>query len=575
MSDEFDDVEPDSGEAGSKRVWIIIGLSVVGVLVLGAAAWFARPVYRHFKEARNLRQSEEFFHKGDLRNGLLCLRQALAANPNNLEASRKMAEILSEAQSPAALGWWRRVVELSPTPENRVQLAATALRVERPPFSIATQTLDELQKSGGETNVAYHLVASQLAIRLNRAADAATHLAEAVRLEPTNRLHQLNLATLRLRQPDAATAAKAREELTALVSDPMLAEHALRSLVADSLTERRYAEAERLSDQLLTLGKARFDDRLQHLNLLATAGNVATNQWLEQLKQEAATNVLKIASVAGWMGSHGQPRAALDWLTTLDGQLRTNQPLPLVASDCYVALKDWPGLEKFLTEQNWEDQEAVRLTLLVRALREQGRREVADSQWRRVLATPSGRGEALGAVAQLAAGWGWKQEAEDALWALVKRSPWQDWAWQLLIRTREEAGDTPGLYRVYSTMLEKKPSAVGLKNNVAATGLLVEPGSEKCRRLAREVYLAATNNPTFVSTYAYALHLQGQSEEALRLMQTLPEKELQRSGVATYYAVILAKNGQRERATAFAAFAEKGRPLPEEKRLLETLKTGK
>ncbi len=110
---------------------------------------------------------------------------------------------------------------------------------------------------------------------------------------------------------------------------------------------------------------------------------------------------------------------------------------------------------------------------------------------------------------------------------------------------------------------------------MAAIGLLVEPGSEKCVRLAREVYLAATNNPTFVSTHAYALHLRGQSAEALRLMQTLPEKELERPGVATYYAVLLAANGQRDKAAPFVALAEKGRPLPEEKRLLEAVKSGK
>jgi hypothetical protein len=58
-------------------------------------------------------------------------------------------------------------------------------------------------------------------------------------------------------------------------------------------------------------------------------------------------------------------------------------------------------------------------------------------------------------------------------------------------------------------------------------------------------------------------------------MQALPEKELQRPGVATYYAILLAANGQRDKAAPFVAIAEKGHPLPEEKRLLAAITTGK
>ncbi len=107
------------------------------------------------------------------------------------------------------------------------------------------------------------------------------------------------------------------------------------------------------------------------------------------------------------------------------------------------------------------------------------------------------------------------------------------------------------------------------KNNVAALGLLLGRDLEKCARLAREVYLSATNNPTARSTYAFALHVEGKSAEGLRLLQSLPEQELHLPGVATYYAILLAANGQRDQAGPFLASAEKGQVLPEEKRLLE------
>ena len=557
------------------RIRIIAGISAVVALVLAAAVWFGLPAYRHFKETRSLKQAKEFLEKRDLRNTVLSLRAALAANATNLEATHIMANLLTETQPAAAVGWWRRMVELSPTMENRLRFAASAMRVEKPPYPIVTQAFDELQKAGAETNTSYHLLMSQFALRQNHLEAATRHLEAAAELEPTNRLHQLNIATLRLRQTDRAVAARAREDLATLTSDPNFGEHALRSLITDSLARKEFADAERLSRQLLALPQARFDDRLQQLTVLDAAKSPQSGPWLILLQQEAVTNSSKAALVMSWMTAHGEAQAAHDWLATLTPQVRTNLPLPVVAADCYLALKDWPGLDKFLVDQNWDEQEPMRLALLARALRELGRRDMADTHWRRALSAGGGGGGGLGAIAQMAAAGGWADEAEQALWALVERAPWQEWAWQALIRARTTAGDSAGLYRVYTALLESKPSASVVKNNVAALGLLLGRDVEKCTRLAREVYLSATNNATAVSTYAFALHRQGKSAEGLRLLQALPEKELQSPGVATYCAILLAANGQREQAAPFIANAEKGQLLPEEKLLIESARAAK
>ncbi len=570
MSDDFQE-----NVFKTRKFWIIAGAVTAGVVVVALGVWLGRPAYRHFKEVHSLKQARQFLEKKDFRNGILSLRAALAANPANLEATRRMAELVTEAQSPAALGWWRRVAELSPTIENRLLLATMAMRFEKLPFPTAIQKLDETRKAGAETNVAYHLVASQLALHLNRIEDAAQHLSTAVKLEPTNRLHQLNLATLRLQQKDSAIAGQARAELSALTTDPKLGEHALRSLAADGLVRKQYAEAEELSRRLLAVPQARFEDRLKHLTILTAAGSPQTNAWLVQVQQEAATNASKAAYLAGWLNGHGQSRAALDWLGTLPPLIRTNPPVPVVASDCYLALKDWAGLENFLADQDWDEQEPIRQMLLARATREQGRRDVADLQWRRALGAASVKGEFLGAIAHMAAVWGWAEESEEVLWALVKRAPWQDEAWQKLIEARQRAGDTAGLYRVFSAWLEAKPNAVVVKNNVAALGLLLGRDIEKSARLAREVYLSATNSGMPASTHAFALHLGGKTVDGLQVLEALPEKELQRPEVATYYAILLGSAGQREKAATFATLAEKARLLPEEKLLLENARSGK
>ena len=54
-----------------------------------------------------------------------------------------------------------------------------------------------------------------------------------------------------------------------------------------------------------------------------------------------------------------------------------------------------------------------------------------------------------------------------------------------------------------------------LKNNLAATALLLKTNLTQACQWAAEVYAQNTNDPDVVSTYAYALHLQGRNQEGL------------------------------------------------------------
>ena len=93
-----------------------------------------------------------------------------------------MADLFDRGQSPAALGWRRRVSELELSLENKVLFAACALRYEKPPFPIAAQALEEMRPVA-ETSTSYHLVASQLALKLSRLTDAESHLGRLERAE--------------------------------------------------------------------------------------------------------------------------------------------------------------------------------------------------------------------------------------------------------------------------------------------------------------------------------------------------------------------------------------------------------
>ena len=125
-----------------KKVIIAGALLVFGL----AGLWFyARPAYKHHRETRALEQAKSFLSKGDYRSASLSARQALQVNPRSVEACRMLAEVAERSRSPYALDLRRRIVELAPTVQNKLMLAATALRSENPPYPLATQTLDELK----------------------------------------------------------------------------------------------------------------------------------------------------------------------------------------------------------------------------------------------------------------------------------------------------------------------------------------------------------------------------------------------------------------------------------------------
>jgi len=554
-----------------RRVWFLAALAAV--LALVAAFWFGRPAYRHYKEARSMKLAQVALAKGDDRSAFLELRVVLAINSSNLAATRLMADLFDRGQSPAALGWRRRVSELELSLENKVLFAACALRYEKPPFPIAAQALEEMRPAA-ETSTSYHLVASQLALKLSRLTDAESPLESAARLEPTNRLHQLNLATIRLQSADTNIAAGARRALAALASDPGLAFPALCSLTADGLAHRDFAAAEDNSRQLQARPEATLEDRFLRLTVLRESRSAELTAALAGVQRECATNSLKVAQAVSWMSARGLARAALEWTASLPAATRGAQPVPMAEAECCLTLADWAGLQDRLMGHRWEEQEFLRLAFLARALREQNKRDGANANWRLALSAASKRTEQLLVLLQATRAWGWTDETTDVLWAIAGRVHAEDWPLRILLSDYAARNDTAGVYRVYQALLERHPASVELKNNVATLGLLLGRDLARSQALAREVYVAAKTNAALVSTYAFALHAQGKTAEGLKLMQSFPEAELHRPEIALYYAVMLAGSGKKNAAEPYFAAAEKGQPLPEERRLLDQARKG-
>jgi tetratricopeptide (TPR) repeat protein len=537
-------------------------------MLAGLAGWFyGLPWYRAQKERRFSHQAEAFMASGDYRKASLSARQALAINPNNVGACRIMAGLAELGRSPVTLVWRRKVAELEPTLDNRLTLASCALRFQAPPFPLATKTLDDID-AAGKQSLNYHLVAAERAIRLNHTPEAELHLREAMRLDPTNHLHPLNLAVLELQSTNAPQAAAARTELASLSADAQYGLVARRSLAADSVNRKDWRAAIDFSKGVLANTNSTFADRLQHLAILRDASDPEFGPFLRALKQGAVTNLAAVADLTGWLNGHGMAPDTSAWVKSLPPATRSQQPLPLLLADSYMLQKDWRTLETWLREQKWEEQDFMRFAILARAFQNDAEPEVAKANWNKAVRAAAEKPELLAALGNLAQGWGWTNQVEALLWEAVRQYPAESWAWQSLERDYYRAGNTAGLLKLYTAALAQHPNEPLAKNNVATVQMLLKADTDKACALAREIYAEHPTNAVIASTYAYSLHLQGKTAEGLNVLSKLKPDDLRQASIAVYYAAMLSAAGQADKAMTYTAYAKAGPLLPEERALL-------
>jgi predicted Zn-dependent protease len=558
---------------GRKPLMIVALLLVVAIV--GTILWFyGRPRYRQYKETRAIQAAEEAFAKGDFRAASVAARKALLLNRGNLKACLIMADMCEAGRLPQAIEWRQRIVELSPTSENQIALARVALRFEGPPYPTATQALQKIG-DGATNNAIFQVTSAELALRKNQAAEALRHFETAVRLEPGNETHQLNLAVLRLSSPDSEVANGARAALESLKTSTNIGEAALRCLVTDSFQQNDLTTAEQLSNELLAHRNCGFQDRLQHLSVLEKK-EVAEQleEFLAQTQKVASTNAAHIYGLSYWMITHRRPEAAQEWLNGLAESVRAQQPVRMAMIDCFIALKDWSGLEEFLQGQEWKQNEYLRLAFLSTAAHERKESAAAQTRWRSAVRQAGDRLAALESLRKLAQQLGRLEEEEDLLWHIYQRMPAEKWVLRELDRRYSASGNTRGLHRVYTTLERTAPTNAMVQNNLAATSLLLTTNLPKAHELAREVYQRFPDNATIASTFAFSLHQQGRAAEALEVLEKLPADLLEKAPVALYYGIVLLSNSQTNKATQYLDVAAQSELLPEEKKLLTAARGG-
>jgi predicted Zn-dependent protease len=431
---------------------------------------------------------------------------------------------------------------------------------------LAAQTLDEIKDTAGGV-VAYHAVSAEFALRLKKPTDAIAQFEQASRLEPANELHQLNLAVLQLQSTNTSAASAAHATLERLRASTNVGIVALRWLVAESLDRNDLSSAERFSRQVLADALSASDDRLQRLTILQRSKNPELKTYLAALQTNSLTNAAEVYAISAWMIGHDMAGDALVWLTNCPAKLRAEQPVPLAEVDCYLARRDWQGLDASLQGQKWGDLEFLRSAFLSRAAAELNQKLAAETRWRGAIRGAGDRLGPLTALMTMASTWGREQAREDLLWQIAQRFPRERWALRELERLYLAAGNTRGLNKVYTAMISYTPSNFIYQHNLAATSLLLKLNLPKAHALAKEVFALHPKEAIVTSTYAYSLHLQGRTKEGLGVLQKLSPDALETPSVALYYGLLLSASGDTNKAGKYLGLARKADLLPEEKAL--------
>jgi predicted Zn-dependent protease len=545
------------------RLGLLAAIAIAGIVI----AWFGREPFHRWQERRLVEKARGFLKTGDFRSAYLSSREALLKNPGSIAACSIAAQVADLEQSPAAILWRQKIAELQPGGSGPlIELAAAAIRFAE--TSIAEQALAQVRESDRDT-VAFRQISASLAIALKQFGTAEVEFQKALELEPGNEGLQLNLATIRLGLARPGQTEQARAVLDALRARPQFHQEALRAMISDARRRGDSSQAMQLACELRQDARATFGDQLMYLEELQHAESKDFTPELSKLQASAVARPDIAYGLMTWMNAHGLVAQSIAWCETLPAKIRTQIPVPLAEAEARTALADWKQLREIVRDADWGDLEFLRFALHARVLYEtdgQKRRSEFQLMWERAKTATRGNPEALVMLGRLVNGWGWKQEACEVWWLAAGKGPGNRGALKALYTLHSADKNTRELYRVVRRVLEMEPASPVAKNNVAALALALGVDEPEARRIAEENYRLTPTQPVIATTYAFSLHRQNRTSEALAILKRLPTAALADPSISACYGVLLAANGEAGVARPYleAADRQKAQLFPEE-----------
>lgn len=535
-----------------------------------AGGWFGRKAYKKTTERRLITQAQQYLDKKDFANASLCLRRLLQVNPFSAKGSSLIADMLEANGMPAPAVTWRTQASQLDNKDVGLKFALVETAIRAGDIRSAKAALARVPDTSKGSAI-YEKLAGALAWSTGDIAQAEAHYIAASRLDPTNMTILLNLATIHLSSTNKPISDSGRHVLNEMTTNSQLKLPVLRELARDAIGRKDLPGALEYSKRIIEDSQCAFQDKLSRAQLLRAAKSPEFPAWESSLKREAVKTPDSILLFGQWMIKTEGPSNSMNWLVSLPRSTQTNEPVPLLKADCFVAMKQWNDLLQMVGAEDWADANYYRLMLESLGHRSLGQDFDATADWKRAVKLSAHRLDHLSRIAQMTGDWGWSNERVEVLQDIIEEFPQQRWAVDQLSAQYYAEGNTKELQDLLVRACAANPDNNHYKNNLANILLLEKSDLSRASQMAKDAYQSSSEDPFFTSTYAYSLLLQNKPAEASEVISKIKQEYLKIPSVAAYYGTIEARSGHKELAREPLALASSaGHLLPEEKEMVRS-----
>jgi tetratricopeptide (TPR) repeat protein len=522
--------------------------------------------YKHWRSGKLAAQARVFLEKKDITSAVLTAQRGLRVDfdsPDCWEVLARAAETYGKAE--AIYCWMKVVDQRKDSLQDVTRCAEAAVRFGNP-----SAAADALQKLSGDHHAdpQYQALRGKVARANGQWNEAVEGYAAALKLEPQNEDFRLAYASVLLSRGWIEDRPGARQTLEGLRANPKYRVAAARVLLENSLANREIAPAVPLARELAAGPQAGFTEKLTLLDLLRRAGAGDFRATLAAMEDAARGKPAEATQLLIWMQESNRFDDAIDWSNTFSQEDWADPRVCAAVGVNFLGTKDWPKLEKFSGHGNWAGVDFLRCALLARALREQHREFEAQGPW---MAAVTSAGKSRNGSAELAkfiAEWGWDTELISLLRPLLKDPKEGDWAARTLLPLVSSAKSTPGLWEATARLAENPAASDAVQNNFAMFSLLLGKDVAHAYDVAKKLYPQHPVEGDYVSTYAFALHRMGHTDQGLVALAALGPEKLCTPDYALYYGVLLAARQDWVQAPKYLQIARHARVLPEEEKLI-------
>jgi len=551
------------------RLPIILG--ALALLLAGGLAggkWIVWPRVKAWREERTNNVAREKFSQGDYVSAMTAVRTSLRYNQQNLDTWKLGAQIAEKQKSPEEFTFLQRIALLQSTLDNKLKFIHFA--VEKNAFPQALEMINKVGKEGA-ASADFQEIAALVNRRMNKTAAAKANLMGLVSLRPTDNNARFELAQLRMLDGYAENKPAIRNEIRNLASDPALRERALAILLADASEQKNANEALELAGQLATSLNIIPPHQLLILETYHRYAPGKAHAYLTQIQQSYADAPEKVVVLASYMNTSGQSAELCTWLDSLPEKTKEAEGVQTNYAYALLSLKKWPELETFLRGCKWKDGEFARHAMLAYKHRITGSERLFAEEWKLAVIEVGNNPRKLQTLLARTLAWRWQDERYELLWKRFSIDPSDIATRQQLVSWESSKGNTRGINRLFSRIIEASPQDTNAKNNFAYTSLLLGTNLERASEIARENLKSEPKNSFYITTQALALYKQNNAEDALQLLDSISATGLAQPDRTTMRALLLVETGKiQEGADLITNVRPNMLTLPEERRLYDT-----